>query len=324
MKYLCLFIAVLTLYSCSAFKKDTEVLLDHTEDALLAIPEIARETTPEKITAENDNANQYIFNVVNGTYWDMNDLTYFLSDISIKSLSLFMGMFSDLSPLAELTDLEILEISSNRYITDISPISSLVNLKKIKLFNCFGIESIEAISPLINLRYLNIHYKDMYYRELLPLQKLEVLQLNNISPSQLDVSYIAQLRSLKALSISIGTNDEDGIMNISQLGNLVNLEKFFISGAIDIDISWITHLQKLRELNLRVNRIDDISPLLELPNLVDVDLHETVVRDILPLSESRSIRRITGFVLGNTTGELDLYSLFWDRGIEFIPFFSDR
>jgi Leucine-rich repeat (LRR) protein len=318
------FLAVLLLCSCSTQKKDTQPPVGLDGNALPAIPEIAHETTLEKNTGENNNPNQYTFRFSNDTYYDINDLTYFLADTSIKKLRLYRGTFHDLSPLAELTDLEELDITGNRYITDISPIGALVNLKKLMLFNEYYEGGIEALSSLVNLRYLDLLYKNKYYRELLPLKNLEELYLHNISPSQLDVSYIAQLRSLKVLGISNGTNDVDGIMNIRQLGNLVNLERIFISGAIDLDISWIIRLQKLRKLELRVNRIDDISPLLELPNLVDVDLHETVVRDILPLSESRSIKSITGFVLENTTGEMDILSLFWDRGIEFIPFYSDR
>jgi hypothetical protein len=75
----------------------------------------------------------------------MNDLTYFLSDTSIKSLRLYKRTFHDLSPLTELTELEELEISSNRHITDISPIGALVNLKKLWLTNSVREEGIEAL-----------------------------------------------------------------------------------------------------------------------------------------------------------------------------------
>jgi Leucine-rich repeat (LRR) protein len=331
MKYLYFLLATSVFISCSNASRGNQVyytfnadeISNPAEDVLLTIPETSIETFPENPSVKGVNAGQYTFEIVNGTYWDMNDLTYFLSDTSLKSLSLYKGTFHDLSPLAELTALEELEISSNRYITDISPIGSLVNLKKLILFNCLEIKSIEALSSLVNLRYLNLVYKDKYYGELLPLQKLEVLELYNISPSQLDVSYIAQLQSLKELSVNIG-NDDDSIMNIRQLENLINLKKIYIRNVIDLDISWITQLQKLNEVFFENCKINDISPLVELPDLIEVRLWRSTVNDLSPLLESRSIKSITGFVLNNDNRELTLSSLFWDRSIEFAPFWSDR
>jgi hypothetical protein len=320
MKYICLFLTILILCCCSAPKKGTGALpADHVEDTLLAIPEI----TTENDANENGNPNPYTFEFSRGTYYNMNDLTYFLEDTSIKSLRFYRGTFSDLSPLAELTELEELEITGNRYITNISPIDSLLNLKKLTLHNEAYGGNIEAISSLVNLRYLYLFYKDIYYRELLPLQKLEVLRLTNNSPADLDVTYIAQLHSLKELVISPSYRDTS-LMNIEQLGSLVNLEKISIHNLIETDISWITSLQELKEVFFHNTTIKDINPLLELPNLITVNLYQSVVNDITPLLESKSIKSIHDPYIEDGVDALELIHLFGERGIDFFPFTSDR
>jgi internalin A len=272
---------------------------------------------------ENNKANQYSFKFADGTYWNMNDLTYFLTDTSIKSLDLYRGTFSDLSPLTELTVLEELSIESNDYVTDISPIGSLVNLKKLKLSNEGYRGSIEAISSLVNLRNLNLHYNDRCYKELVPLQQLEELTLSNAPMVVFDATYIAQLSSLKMFAYT-GGGDPEGIINIEQLRNLVNLEELYISSNNNLDLSWITRLQKLEKLATSRCTIDNISPLLELPNLVNVDFTKTEVKDITPLLKSRSIKNILIAYPPNEINDDKLYRLFEERGIEFTVYYHDR
>jgi hypothetical protein len=300
------------LVSCNIPQKNARTLQPRqTEDALLTDPK----TAPVYITDEEKKPSQYTFRFSNGTYWDMNDLTYFLNDTSIKSLRLYGGTFSDLSPLAELKELEELEIISNYNFTDITPLASLVNLK-ILILDLNMVDNIAPISSLTNLTHLYLSYNGRFNDELVPLQKLEHFSLSVASLREWDGSYIAHLYSLTSLYIAANP-----ISNIEMLQNLVNLEKLDINFS-DLDISWITPLQKIKKLILRGERIDDLSPLLELPNLVDIDLYETVVKDIRPLAESRSIKSITGFVMEKESD--DIYSLFEERGILFSPFFSDR
>jgi Leucine-rich repeat (LRR) protein len=321
MKYICSFLIVLLICSCPTPRKGKGALPPgHGENDPLTRPETALESN---IGANgNEDRNKYSFKLVGDTYWDMNDLTYFLSDTSIKSLRLYKGTFHDLAPLAELTELEELEISSNRHIADISSLGALVNLKKLWLTNIAMEEGIEALSSLVNLRYLNIFYKDRYYRELLPLQNLEILILHQSIHSYLDASYIAQLRSLKELEIS-SFLVKGSIENIEQLGNLVNLEELNISAVIDLDISWITHLKKLKNVRFEACTLNDVSPLAELPNLVSVSLPRSTVNDITPLLESASIKTLGGnYVEDSDISEL--IRIFRERGIEFSPFTSDR
>jgi Leucine-rich repeat (LRR) protein len=321
MKYVYFLLTILILCSCSTPKKDTQHPADRTRDALLILPE----TTPANAANASSNSNPYTFRFSNGTYHDMNDLTYFLADTSIKSLRLFGGRFHDLSPLAELSELEELEITSNSYITDISPIGSLVNLKKLTLHNGAYEGSIEALSSLVNLEELSLDYSSRYYRELVPLRKLEKLMLSNAPLVVFDATYIAQLSSLKKLGFT-GGGDPEGIINIEQLKNLVNLEELIISSNNNLDLSWITSLQRLKKFATSRCTIDDVSPLLKLPNLVVVDFTQTRVKDITPLLESRSIKSMLIAYPPNEDeiNHNDLYRLFEERGIEYTHYYHDR
>jgi internalin A len=326
-KFVCLFLTVLLLCSCPVQKKSTQPPAGHAEDTLPAIPETARETTLANAANASGNSNPYTFRFSNGTYHDMNDLTYFLADTSIKSLRLYGGRFHDLSPLAELSELEELEITSNSYITDISPIGSLINLKKLTLNNGDYEGSIEAISALVNLKELFLSCSSRYYRELVPLQKLEILEILNASREGLDFTYIAQLYSLKHLGVTVQSDSPEGMANIGQLKNLVNLQTLYFGYyGRNIDISWIPNLQSLSRFSAENCIIDDITPLQELPNLVDVELWNMTVKNITSFLESKSIKKI---LLAYPVNEdeinmNELYRLFKERGIEYTQYYHDR
>ena len=317
MKYLYFFLIAVLISSCINVKKSPITLPvgHYAEDDVPNFFESSEMTTEEE---NGGTADQYVFEFSRDTYLHMNDLSYFLADTSVKSLRFWGGTFSNLSPLAELSDLEELIILGNRYITDISPIRSLVNLKRLTLINGRNMENIDVLSSLVNLEYLELDHKDKYYKEFLSLQRLEVLKIRNEFPHELDVSYIAQLHSLKELEIYL---DSLNLVNIGELKTLVNLERLTVNYGGNLDISWLPHLQKLKELELRRSTIDNVSPLLELPNLTEVNLHYSKIRDITPLLESRSIKRINGPIVENDIG---LYHLFKERGIEYYPHISDR
>ena len=264
-----------------------------------------------------DTNNKYTFNYYEqrDEYWDMNDISYFIKhQPTVRSLRLIGGTFTDITPLTQLNYLEELEITLNNYITDISPIASLVNLKKLTLGLDY-LESIESLSSLINLNYLCLYYNDSYYKELVPLQNIDILKLYGNKDGGIDVCYISELLTLRELSIT----PKGFIHNIEKLSNLNNLEELTILGVVDIDLSWVIKLQKLRTIAINNGNIDNIRPLLELPNLIKVDLSYSEVNDIMPLLESNSIKIITC-----KWQEGIQYSLFEEKGIQINFSYTDR
>lgn len=241
----------------------------------------------------------------------------------VKSVDINGRAFSDLSPLTSLTDLEELSILSNDYLYDITPLASLVNLKKLSINICDNIKSIKPISALVNLEYLSLDFNDTYYEELASLRNLEFLRLSTsfAGTKEIDVVYIAKLTLLKELSITAGYpyNYLGKIKNINLLKNLVNLESLAFCN-VDPDISWITGLKKLRKFKIELGYIEDLKPLLELPDLVEVDVSFSEIEDVSVFLESKTLKKVTGPLIMDN----ELLAKFAEKGIEYIASYSDR
>jgi Leucine-rich repeat (LRR) protein len=246
----------------------------------------------------------------------LGDLSGLADYAFVKSLYLGSGHFSDLSPLSAFQNLEELELYNNRNITDISPLESLIQLRRLTLLSCPNIQSIQALSTLTNLQYLRLaSYDDMYYKELAPLWQLEILVLEAGVIPELDLRYIAQLTSLKVLVID--ARYKDGVrVNIELLRSLVNLERLILAynSVETLDLNWIKSLQKLNYLGIKSSAVDDLRPLLALPNLTEVLFDYTKVKDLSVLLESRSIKQIWEPEYQTLVGS-ELAMLFFEKGI---------
>ena len=128
---------------------------------------------------------------------------------NLTDIKLHGHIINDLSPLANLTSLTTLEISSTRgALSDLSPLANLTNLTELRLF----INGISDLSPLANLTSLT---------EL-------TLFRNNIE----DLGPLTNLVNLKRLSLS--NND---ISDVTPLARLVNLRRLELHGNSILDTS---------------------------------------------------------------------------------------
>ena len=92
------------------------------------------------------------------------------------------------------------------------------------------------------------------------------------------------------------------------------------------DISWMPNLRNLTDLQVNSwTIINDISPLVSLPNLVNVDLAGSSIKDIAPLLNSNSLKYIRVFDDHVEAGISDnLRSWFEQKGIELDTFHDTR
>ena len=148
------------------------------------------------------------------TVADMETLTQFsargrrISDLTglefATNLTLILNLrdnnISDISPLANLTNLEVLLLEGNK-ISDISPLSGLTNLKTLDL----GDNAISDLSPLANLT------------------NLKTLRLRNNVIS--DITPMVGLTNLAYLWL-----DSNAISNISAVAELTNLTELYLAG----------------------------------------------------------------------------------------------
>jgi internalin A len=174
---------------------------------------------------------------------------------------------TDISALGNLTKLEWLDLSDNN-IRDISALRNLTNLKTLYLTG----NNITDISALANLTYLEWLY----------------LSWNNIT----DISALAQLINLERLTLS-----GNKITDISALAKLTYLEWLYIEGNNITDISALANLTKLESLGLGVNNITDISALANLTKLESLGLSGNNITDISALANLTNLKEL--HLIGN-------------------------
>jgi Leucine Rich repeats (2 copies)/Leucine Rich repeat len=161
----------------------------------------------------------------------------------------------DLSLISGLTAIDTL-VFVEAGISDLKPMASLKNLRSLRLEK----NSIEDLSPLANL------------------QKLESLQIgdNHIT----DLRPISGLKKLKTLSCS-----NNKISDISPLKELKELNDLDVTGNIVADLTVIAELS-IRTLRLNRNGITDVTALRQMNHqkqAVVLDLADNAIRDVTPL-----------------------------------------
>jgi hypothetical protein len=250
------------------------------------------------------------------------DIKFLLDMPDLEQVTLSNNdLLTDITPLTGLTRLQYLDIHRCPNIKSFAPLSSLTNLETISIYNAPDKVSLALLSSLPNLKNIYLTHNNKYdYRAFVSMRQLERLGILFYDDTEIDISHIGQLRSLKGLSIEEGAE----IKNINMLRNLVNLEKLEISHMSISDISWMSNLRNLTDLELLYCAINDVSPLANLPNLVNVVLRGTRVKDIAPLLNSNSIKYIMVFDVHVEAGiSDDLRSMFVQKNINLhtpIPF----
>ena len=176
------------------------------------------------------------------------------------------GGLKDLSPLAGLTDLTKLVVSSNE-ISDLSPLAGLTTLTELDVWSNYCISDLSPLAELESLMRLNV-------------------SSNNIG----DLSPLAGLTNLTELSASGQRCGE--ISDLSPLANLTSLTKLSLSGKKISTLSPLAGLTKLTEFKVYDSVFSDLSPLAGMSNLTELQIHSSKVSDISHLAWLTSLRKL--------------------------------
>ncbi|MCL2014170.1 MAG: leucine-rich repeat domain-containing protein [Oscillospiraceae bacterium] len=216
-----------------------------------------------------------------------------LSELNLSSDYLINNKISDISPLARLINLEVLELFSNE-ISDISPLAGLINLKNLGL----GANRIIDISPLTGLVNAKLERLSLAYNQIA------------------DISPLAELVNLsKVLYL-----DGNQISDLSPLAGLTNLTLLGLNSNQISDISSLAELVNLKGLELNNNQINDIRILAELVNLVWLHLDNNQINDISPLAEliNLEVLNLGGNKISNISSLAKLESTYWTVSYQLI------
>jgi hypothetical protein len=272
-KHILVLLVILSVFSCTRNKSDIQPSVSVYENPLEAQNNFTENTNPSQIK---------------------------------KYSSTWTDAVADISFLAKMQDLEDVYIDGNWVLTDITPLSTLTKLKRITLISTPNIQSIEPLSNLVNLEYLFLDYiKTSDCAALVNLKKLKELKLRATPITSL--LYISSLTELERLTLFIPNENID----THRLGRLVNLKYLRLTGDGNrIDLTALSSLKNLEEIDLN-HFIDlDVRPLQSLPRLKYINLYRSTVSisGIMGLPDNKTIE-----ALGLPTNFGELPKDFYDK-----------
>jgi len=213
---------------------------------------------------------------------------------SDDSLDLIYGSITDLSPLAGLTNLTVLELAGNN-IADITPLAGLTNLSELYLSN----NKISDLSPLAKMKQMyHLELVDNWISDVTPLAGMTKLyELRIESNSVTSISPIAWLPGLH--NLYLGGNP---IADPSAIATFTHLSFLGLANTGASDISWLGSMSSLTYLDIQGNTISDISPLAKLTKLNTIYASDNQISDISVLAGMTKLNNIT--LDGNPLGDL--------------------
>lgn len=180
----------------------------------------------------------------------------------------------DLSPLAQLTELEKLSLNFSR-VRDVAPLAGLERLHTLELVG----NELTDPAPLAELTRLR--------------------NLNLLGNAITRLEWITPLKDLQRLDLSM-----NNVSDLSGIEALMNLEELNLSSNRIEDTGPLSDLRSLDDLDLTANLIVDAAPLAGLSTLEVLNLNENLIVDAAPLAPLLGIDRLklsTQHVTGDLT-----------------------
>jgi len=190
---------------------------------------------------------------------------------------------TDLSPLAELVNLEVLYVKNNsQYCEAVVDISPLANMKRLRILTLHGFSKLESctqMGPDIEHVDLRMGYLLKDISSLKNLTKLKSLNLAQCLDIR-DITALAAMTELRSLELSVSN-----VSDISALSGKAKLKYLGLSATKVRDLDPISTLSGLEKLNLMSCRyISNLSPLANLENLKELNIqHCDGITDFTPL-----------------------------------------
>ena len=240
---------------------------------------------------------------------------------NLRELYLGRNPITDLRPLANLTQLEILHLWSLTPDTpglDLRPLTGLINLKELSLGRN-RISDIHLLSGLKKLRTLNLSHNDISdLRPLVELTQLQTLWINENPVTNFTLLSELNMTNLKydaapdpeAPTQSSKTWMPDPALRAAIRGELgllpgipltkekmLKLEYLYAEGKGIRNITGLVFAANLKELRLNKNPITDLRPLVNLAKLETLHIQDldltTANLDIRPLADLINLKTLT-------------------------------
>lgn len=222
------------------------------------------------------------------TWWS--GLSYEWQSIFRKRLGITYDSLT-LDDIKNITSIDALDVSNNRFLQTIEPLGELSNLKTLNLAGS-GITDLTPIRNLTGLIELDVSGTQV--DDLTPLKysdKLQRLMVTNTLVN--DISILEKMPNLQSLDIS-GTD----VLDISALAGVDSLRYLYMDAAPVSDLTPLSAIEGLVELIASRTLVRDLTPLSGLKQLEVLNLDSTYFENITALRELTALRMLS---LNNTS-----------------------
>lgn len=200
----------------------------------------------------------------------------------------------NLEPLTGLKQLEYLWLITFSGRIDLSPLAELSNLRELILSGRDKID-LSPLSELPNLEILEIYYSGsksaFVFCPLLKLKKISIKGNPKLTlKKKINLNDFSEMTNLEEF-----TCDLTCYSSLDSFSNMTRLKTFWLSQGGEInDLAPLINCPNLVNLGLDGNQISDLTPLLELKNLVMLNirgnpLDENSINEIIPILRERGV-----------------------------------
>ena len=194
---------------------------------------------------------------------------------TVDSLSAFSPItpykISSLEGIEKCVNLRCLNLTNQELLTDLTPLASVNSLENLYIYNNPNLTDLSPLSNLKNLKYLTLY---------------SCTSLTSVEP-------LAGVTSLVYLNLLNCQN----IINYRYLSELVNLEELYITHMHNYmkgDISFISKMIELKKLTLTNSAISNITPIVDLTNLEELDLSKNrLINSLQSLVNCKKIKYLS-------------------------------
>ncbi|HYC85934.1 MAG TPA: hypothetical protein VEB86_11970 [Chryseosolibacter sp.] len=209
----------------------------------------------------------------------------------IKNITLIEDMdlsgdrfMQNLEPLSQLHNLKLLDVSGTQ-IGDLTPIRNLTELLEINLSGC-------PVTDLAPLRYatklLRLNISQTRIRDLSPLEKMTVLQNLEIQETPVvDFTPLSNLKTLLHLNAQ-GTS----FKYLAPIVSLTGLYELNLSRTLVFDLSSLSGMKDLSLLNIDSTSVADIRPLANCKALQELKANYTYISTLDALAALPLLERV--------------------------------
>jgi Leucine-rich repeat (LRR) protein/predicted MPP superfamily phosphohydrolase len=190
----------------------------------------------------------------------LGDLAPLLELIRLAELNLLDAGLTRIPPMDRLASLRILNLGRNHYFTDLSPLAGLTQLEDLRLYGT----QVADLSPLTTLSSLQTLWLDgTLVTDLSPISSLTSLEFLSFSETGVANAFpLMHLHNLQRLWL-----DGTAVSDVSPLAGLIRLRDVSLENTSVTDISPLAGMPALETLDLSRSGVSDIRPLMQLKRL---------------------------------------------------------